>query len=322
VFKYIVHRLVQMLPILLLISVLVFALLTSMPGDPLETMLTDNPDISYEQYVELRKLYGLDDPIYVRYFRWASQVLQGQLGYSRQYKIPVQNLVLPRLQNTLILSMSALALALSVALLLGIISAVKQYSAIDYWSMAFAFFGFSVPGFWLGLMLIVLFSVNLHWLPPGGIMSTDVGPTVWDQLLDRAKYLVMPVIVTAFTEMASWTRYTRNSLLDVLQLDYLRTARAKGLAERSVVLKHALKNSLLPLITVIGGSFARFFAGATITETVFSYPGMGKLLFDSVMGNDIVVSMAILMVLAFMVLWGNLIADVLYGIVDPRIRYD
>ncbi len=321
-FKYIVHRLVQMLPILLLISVLVFALLTSMPGDPLETMLTDNPDISYEQYVELRKLYGLDDPIYVRYFRWASQVLQGQLGYSRQYKIPVQNLVLPRLQNTLILSMSALALALSVALLLGIISAVKQYSAIDYWSMAFAFFGFSVPGFWLGLMLIVLFSVNLHWLPPGGIMSTDVGPTVWDQLLDRAKYLVMPVIVTAFTEMASWTRYTRNSLLDVLQLDYLRTARAKGLAERSVVLKHALKNSLLPLITVIGGSFARFFAGATITETVFSYPGMGKLLFDSVMGNDIVVSMAILMVLAFMVLWGNLIADVLYGIVDPRIRYD
>jgi peptide/nickel transport system permease protein len=320
--RYVVHRVVQMLPILMLISVVVFALLTSMPGDPLDTMLMDNPDITYEQYLELRKLYGLDDPIVVRYFRWSSQVVQGQLGYSRQYKIPVQNLVLPRLQNTLILSVSALALALTVALILGIVSAVKQYSAFDYSSMAFAFFGFSMPGFWLGLMLIVLFSVNLHWLPPGGIMSSEVGPTFWDHAADRAKYLVMPVIVTAFTEMAAWTRYTRNSLLDVLQLDYLRTARAKGLSEQSVVLAHALKNSLLPLITVIGSSFARFFAGATITETVFSYPGMGKLLFDSVMGNDFVVSMAILMLLAFMVLWGNLIADVLYGVIDPRIRYD
>jgi peptide/nickel transport system permease protein len=209
-----------------------------------------------------------------------------------------------------------------VALVLGVVSAVRQYSVVDYASMAFAFFGFSVPNFWLGLMLIVLFSVNLHWLPPGGIVSSDVQPGFWNQLLDRSKYLIMPVVVTAFAEMASWTRYTRNSLLDVLQLDYLRTARAKGLAESSVVVKHALKNSLLPLITVVGGSFSRFFAGATIVETVFSYPGMGKLLFDSVMGNDFVVSMAILMLLSFMVLWGNLIADVLYGWVDPRIRYD
>jgi len=320
--KYIIHRVVQMIPILVLISVLVFGLLTSMPGDPLDRMLEDNPDFTFEDYQRLRAIYGLDDPIYIRYFKWASQVVQGQLGYSRQYKIPVQNLVLPRLQNTLILSISSLILALSCALALGIVSAVKQYSTVDYASMAFAFFGFSVPGFWLGLMLIVLFSVNLHWLPPGGIMSSDVQPGFWNQFLDRGKYLIMPVIVTAFSEMASWTRYTRNSLLDVLQLDYLRTARAKGLAESSVVVKHALKNSLLPLITVVGGSFSRFFAGAVITETVFSYPGMGKLLFDSVMGNDFVVSMAILMILAFMVLWGNLIADVLYGVVDPRIRYD
>jgi peptide/nickel transport system permease protein len=153
-------------------------------------------------------------------------------------------------------------------------------------------------------------------------MSSDVQPGFWNQFLDRAKYLIMPMFVTSFAEMASWTRYTRNSLLDVLQLDYLRTARAKGLTESSVVVKHALKNSLLPLITVIGGSFSRFFADATIVETVFSYPGMGKLLFDSVMGNDFVVSMAILMLLSFMVLWGNLIADLMYGWVDPRIRYD
>jgi len=320
--KYILHRIFQMIPLLVLLSVLVFSLLTSMPGDPLDRMLEDNPDFTFEDYMRLRAIYGLDDPVYVRYFKWAGQVVQGNLGYSRQYKIPVQNLVLPRLQNTLILSISALILALSVALTLGIISAVKQYSAIDYGSMAFAFFGFSVPGFWMGLMLIVLFSVNLHWLPPGGIMSSDVQPGFWNTILDRGKYLIMPMFVTALSEMASWTRYTRNSLLDVLQLDYLRTARSKGLTEQAVVIKHALKNSLLPLITVIGGSFSRFFAGATITETVFSYPGMGKLLYDSVMGNDFVVSMAILMILSFMVLWGNLIADVLYGWVDPRIRYD
>ena len=320
--KYVLHRVFQMIPLLVLVSVLVFALLTSMPGDPLDRMLEDNPDFTYEDYMRLRAIYGLDDPVYVRYFKWAGQVVQGNLGYSRQYKIPVQNLVLPRLNNTLILSISALILALTFALALGIISAVKQYSFVDYASMAFAFFGFSVPNFWLGLMLIVFFSVNLHWLPPGGIMSSDVQPGFFNMALDRGKYLIMPMIVTALAEMASWTRYTRNSLLDVLQLDYLRTARSKGLTEQAVVIKHALKNSLLPLITVIGQSFSRFFAGAVIVETVFSYPGMGKLLYDSVMGNDFVVSMAILMLLAFMVLWGNLIADVLYGWVDPRIRYD
>jgi peptide/nickel transport system permease protein len=311
-----------MIPLLVLVSVLVFSLLTSMPGDPLDRMLEDNPDFTYEDYMRLRSIYGLDDPVYIRYFKWAGQVLQGNLGYSRQYKIPVQNLVLPRLNNTLILSIMALVFALVVALALGIISAVKQYSFVDYASMAFAFFGFSVPNFWMGLMLIVFFSVNLHWLPPGGIMSSDVQPGFWNIVLDRGKYLIMPVVVTALAEMASWTRYTRNSLLDVLQLDYLRTARSKGLTEQAVVIKHALKNSLLPLITVIGQSFSRFFAGAVIVETVFSYPGMGKLLYDSVMGNDFVVSMAILMLLAFMVLWGNLIADILYGWVDPRIRYD
>ncbi|MPZ14702.1 MAG: ABC transporter permease subunit [Chloroflexi bacterium] len=320
--KYILHRFMQMIPLIVLVSVLAFALLTSMPGDPLDTMLEDNPDFTFEDYMRLRAIYGLDDPVHIRYFKWAGQLLQGNLGYSRQYKIPVQQLVLPRLQNTLILSVSALVIALSVALALGIISAVKQYSPFDYASMAFAFIGFSLPNFWFGLMLIVLFSVNLHWLPPGGIMSSDVPEGTLNQVLDRGRYLIMPVVVTAFAEMASWTRYTRNSLLDVLQLDYLRTARSKGLTEQTVIVKHALKNSLLPLITAIGQSFNRFFSGAVIVETVFSYPGMGKLLFDSVMGNDFVVSMAILLFLAFIVMWGNLIADVLYGWVDPRIRYD
>jgi peptide/nickel transport system permease protein len=317
-----INRIVAMVPILVLVSVLVFSLLSSMPGDPLDRMLQDNPDFTYEDYMRLRGLYGLDDPIYVRYFKWASQMVQGNLGYSRQYKIPVQNLIGPRLQNTLILSITSLILALSLALLIGIVSAVKQYSPFDYGSMAFAFFGFSVPNFWLALMLIVLFSVNLHWLPPGGIQSSDVPPGFWPMFTDRLKYLIMPVVITALAEMASWTRYTRNSLIDVLQLDYLRTARAKGLPEQAVVIKHALKNSLLPLVTVVGGSFSRFFAGATIVETVFSYPGMGKLLFDSVMGNDFVVSMAILLILSTMVLWGNLLADLMYGWIDPRIRYD
>jgi len=320
--RYAINRIVAMVPILVLISILVFSLLKAMPGDPLDQMLQNNPDFTYEDYMRLRAIYGLDDPIYVSYFKWASQLVQGNLGYSRQYKIPVQNLVGPRLQNTLILSVTSLLFALTLALIIGVISAVKQYSVFDYSSMAFAFFGFSVPNFWMALMLIVLFSVNLHWLPPGGIQSSDVAPGFWNLVTDRAKYLIMPIVITALAEMASWTRYTRNSLLDVLQLDYLRTARAKGLTEQAVVIKHALKNSLLPLVTVVGASFSQFFAGAVITETVFSYPGIGKLLFDSVMGNDFVVSMAILMMLASIVLWGNLLADLLYGWIDPRIRYD
>src|SRR5581483_6232404 len=250
--RYAINRIIGMVPILVLISVLVFALLTSMPGDPLDQMLQNNPDFTYEDYMRLRAIYGLDDPVYVRYFKWAGQLVRGNLGYSRQYKIPVQNLVGPRLQNTLILSVTSLFFALLLALLVGIISAVKQYSAFDYGSMAFAFFGFSVPNFWMALMLIVLFSVNLHWLPPGGIQSSDVAPGFWPLVTDRLKYLILPITITALEHMASWTRYTRNSLLDVLQLDYLRTARAKGLTEQAVVIKHALRNSLLPLVTVIG----------------------------------------------------------------------
>lgn len=320
--RYILHRIFQMIPILMLLSVLVFALLTSMPGDPLDRMLEDNPDFTYEDYLRLRAIYGLDDPFYVAYFKWAAQVAQGNLGYSRQYKIPVQNLVGPRLQNTMVLTVIAFVFALSAALFLGILSAVKQYSFIDYASMGLTFIGSSLPGFWLGLMLIILFSVQLHWLPPGGIMSSDVGPSPWERALDRGKYLIMPVFITAFNEMTSWARYTRNSLLDVLQLDYLRTARAKGLGEQAVIVRHALKNSLLPLVTVIGAGFERFFAGTVIIETVFSYPGMGKLMYDSVMGNDFVVSMAILLMLAYLGLWGNLLADIVYGWLDPRIRYD
>jgi peptide/nickel transport system permease protein len=320
--KHALHRILQMIPLLVLVSILAFALLKSMPGDPLDRMLEDNPDFTYEDYVRLRAIYGLDDPFYVAYFKWATQVVQGNLGYSRQYKIPVQNLVLPRLQNTMTLTLTAFVFAITAALTLGILSAVKQYSIIDYTSMGLTFIGSSLPGFWLGLMLIILFSVQLHWLPPGGIMSSDVGPTFWERALDRGKYLIMPVFITAFNEMTSWARYTRNTLLEVLQLDYLRTARAKGLGEQTVIIRHALKNSLMPLVTVIGSSFERFFAGAVIIETVFSYPGMGKLMYDSVMGNDFVVSMAILMLLAFMTMWGNLMADLTYGWLDPRIRYD
>jgi len=320
--KYALHRILQMFPLLVLVSVLAFALLKAMPGDPLDRMLEDNPDFTYEDYVRLRAIYGLDDPFYVAYFKWATQVVTGNLGYSRQYKIPVQQLVGPRLQNTMTLTVISFALALFFALTLGIVSAVKQYSIIDYASMGLTFIGSSLPNFWLGLMLIILFSVQLHWLPPGGIMSSDVGPGFWDRFLDRGKYLIMPVLITSFEQMTSWARFTRNSLLDVLQLDYLRTARAKGLNEQTVIIRHALKNSMLPLITVIGQGFSRFFAGAVIIETVFSYPGMGKLMYDSVMGNDFVVSMAILMLLSWITLWGNLAADIMYGWADPRIRYD
>lgn len=318
---YVTRRVIQLVPLLLAMSLILYGALDLMPGDPLYAMLRDIPEATPEDYERLRAAYGLDDPFPVRYAKWLWLFLQGQPGYSLQYHMPVMELVWPRLLNTLLLSFMALLIGKAVAIAIGIWAAVRQYSAVDYASMALAFVGFSVPGFWLGLMLIVLFSVQLQWLPAGGYMDPRTPPGFWTELWDRGRHLILPLAVLAFSETTSTARYTRSSLLEVLGQDYLVTARAKGLAERAVVLRHALKNALIPVVTVIAVAIPRVVGGSTVIETVFGYPGMGKLLYDSIMSNDFTVVMAILMLLATMVLVFNLIADVLYGYLDPRIRY-
>ena len=319
--RYILRRLVQMIPLLVFLSLLLFAALASMPGDPLRSMLEELPKMTPLEYQRLRELYGLDDPIHVGYLKWLWQVLSGNFGYSKEYHLPVWDLIMPRLWNTLILTVSAFAIGKALAILIGIYSARHPYSPLDYSAMGLAFFGFSVPGFWLGLTLIIVFSVYLHWFPAGGFGSPYSDANWWEFIWDRAQYLVLPVVTLAVSETASTTRYMRSSLLEVIRQDYITNARSKGLSEQTILLRHALKNSLIPVVTVSALSLARLVGGSTVIETVFGYPGMGKLLFDAIMGSDYTLAMAILMLMSFFVIFANLIADVLYAWLDPRIRY-
>ena len=318
---YVLRRLLQTLPLLLVISALIFTLLYLMPGDPLYRMLEGIPNLRPEDYDRLRKLYGFDDPIYVQYGKWLWQLLQLNPGYSREYGQPVFNIILPALKNTLVLTIAAVVLGKLIAIALGIFSAVRQYSIGDYLLTATTFVAYSVPAFWLGLMLIILFSVKLGWLPTSGIVNSELEPGSWAATVDWLKHLILPVAVLAISEIIQVQRFMRSSLLEVLRQDYLTTARAKGLSESVVIGRHALKNALIPVVTIIAVTMPRVVGGSTVVETVFAYPGMGRLLYTSIMGNDYIVAMTVVMIIAVTVVFFNLLADVVYGWLDPRIRY-
>ena len=318
---YVLRRLLQTVPLLLVISALIFTLLYLMPGDPLYRMLEGIPNLRPEDYARLRKLYGFDDPIYVQYGKWLWQLLQLNPGYSREYGQPVFDIILPALKNTLVLTIAAVVLGKLVAIALGIFSAVRQYSIADYVLTATTFVAYSVPAFWLGLMLIILFSVKLGWLPTSGIVNSELEPGSWAATVDWLKHLILPVAVLAISEIIQVQRFMRSSLLEVLRQDYLTTARAKGLSETVVIGRHALKNALIPVVTIIAVTMPRVVGGSTVIETVFAYPGMGRLLYTSIMGNDYIVAMTVVMIIAVTVVFFNLLADVIYGWLDPRIRY-
>jgi peptide/nickel transport system permease protein len=335
VFAYTVRRLLQMVPLLFAASVVIYALLALQPGDPLDELRRQNPRITAEQFEALKRAYGLDQPLHIRYFKWLSRALRGDLGYSRTYGIlAAEYIFLQRLPKTLLLSGLALTLALLVAIPVGVFSAVRQYSLADYAITFLSFIGFSMPVFFLGILLLYLFAI---WLPdhipgfprfptggvPGflwdDVRSGQVG--LWEYLGQWAWHLVLPVIALASLQMAEWTRFMRASLLEVLSQDYIRTARAKGLAERVVLYKHALRNALIPIVTLVGLAIPGVLGGATITETIFSYPGMGRAIFDALVEKDYNVAMAALAFLALMTALFNLLADLAYAVVDPRIRY-
>lgn len=318
---YVVRRLFQVIPLLLFVSALIFALLYSMPGDPLYRMLQDIPNLRPEDYDRLRKLYGFDDPFYVQYWKWLWQLLQLNPGYSREYGQPVFDIVWPALKNTLVLTVSAVVIGKVLAILLGIFSAVRQYSIGDYLLTGITFVSYSVPAFWLGLMMIIVFSVKLGWLPTSGIVNSDLAPGSWEATFDWLKHLILPVAVLAISEIIQVQRFMRSSMLEVLRQDYLTTARAKGLSEQVVIGRHALKNALIPVVTIIAVTMPRVVGGSTVVETVFAYPGMGRLLFTSIMGNDFVIAMTVVMIIAVTVVFFNLLADIIYGWLDPRIRY-
>ncbi len=334
-FAYTVRRLLQMIPLLFAASIVIFTLLALQPGDPLDELRQQNPRITAEQLEQLRRAYGLDQPIYVRYFKWLGRALQGDFGQSRTYATPAGHFIFgERLPRTLVLSGAALTLALLVAIPVGIFSAVRQYSRADYAITFLSFVGFSMPIFFLGILLLFLFAVwlpeKLPWFPKFPVQS--ISDYQWSQVVNReisffqfigdwAFKLTLPVLALSTIQMASWTRYMRASLLEVLNQDYIRTARAKGLGERIVLYKHALRNALIPIVTLVGLAIPGVFGGAVITETIFSYPGMGRAIFDSLIDKDYNVAMAALAFLALLTATFNLLADLMYAVVDPRIRY-
>ena len=312
--RFLVRRLAEIVVVLAVMAFVIYALIGLMPGDPVDLMISADPRVTAEDAARLRAIYGLDRPLVERFAAWAAAALSGELGYSRLYAQPVLDALLPRLVNTTLLMGLSFVLALAIAFPVGIAAARRPGSALDEAVNLFCFAGISVPPFWLALLLILLFAVTLGWLPASGVATVGEGG-----LGDRALHLVLPVLTLTLASIGSYTRFIRASLIEVMRQDFIRTARAKGAGERQVVLGHAMRNALVPVVTVIALSFGGLFSGALITETMFAYPGMGKLIFDAVMGNDYNLALAGLLFATLVTLLANLGADLAYVALDPRI---
>jgi peptide/nickel transport system permease protein len=315
---YLLRRLLIAIPSLLGISVVLYTVLALAPGDPFSEMV-QNPNIPPEVSAALRAQFGLDDPVWQRYFRWLWAMLQGNWGFSFISRIDVDTLILQRVPVTLAVIGASQVLALLVALPVGIYAAARPYSWFDRIASTLSFVGFSLPTFFTGLLLILLFSIKLDWLP--FVYRADIPATGWQWWWEHIRQAIMPVAVLGLFQGASWMRYVRSAVLDVIRLDYVTTARSKGLAERVVVLKHVVRNAMIPVVTLVALQMPAIFGGAIITEQIFRIPGIGSLLIDAILRNDSPVIMGVTFVLSCLVILFNLIADVLYGWLDPRITY-
>jgi peptide/nickel transport system permease protein len=316
--RYLLRRLLITIPSLIAISVILFTVLALAPGDPFGELVS-NPNIPAEVAANLRKSFGMDDPIMVRYLRWLVAMLHGDWGFSFISRVDVDQLIAQRVPVTLAVIGASQLLALAVALPVGILSAVKPYSWFDRIASTLAFIGFSLPTFFTGILLILLFSIKLDWLP--FVFRADIAGSGWPWLWEMIKQSIMPITVLGLFQGASWTRYVRSAVLDVVRLDYVNTARAKGLAERAVIMKHVVRNALIPVVTLVALQMPAVFGGAIVTEQIFRIPGIGSLLIDAILRNDTPVIMSVTFVFACLVLIFNMIADLLYGWLDPRISY-
>jgi peptide/nickel transport system permease protein len=314
--RYVLRRLVQALPLLFAISVASFAILKITPGGPLAAY-EGNPDFTEADRLRLEQAFGLDRPMPVQYLSWLGSFLTLDWGYSFSSHQPVLQLIGERLPNTLYLMGTVFIVVLLFAIPIGVMTALKQYSIFDHVVTGATFAFLSLPTFWLGLLLIILFGLQLHWLPLGG-MATQGAPF---DIGDRARHLILPVATLALVQVGSHVRYLRASMLETIGQEYMRTARAKGLAERVVVLRHALKNAAIPLVTVIALDLPELFVGALVTEQIFGWPGMGRLFWDAATRSDYPVLQGILAVSSMLIVMANLLADVMYGYLDPRIRF-
>ncbi len=312
------RRLLITVPVLFGISLVLFTILALAPGDPFEELAT-NPNVPREVAQQLRAKFGLDDPVHVRYVRWLASMMKGDWGFSFVSRVNVDTLILQRLPTSLWIIGMAQLLAILVALPVGIYSAVRPYSIFDQLATTFAFIGFSLPTFFTGLVFILVFSIYFDWLP--FIYRADITASGWQWAWEHVRQSIMPVTVLGLFQGASLTRFTRSAVLDVVRLDYVNTARAKGLSERATIVKHVVRNALIPVVTLVALQIPTVFTGAVITEQIFRVPGIGSLLISSILSNDTPVVMGITFVYSCLVVIFNLIADVLYGWLDPRISY-
>ena len=315
---YLLRRLLIALPSLLGISVVLFTVLALAPGDPFAELAL-NPNVPAEVKAALRAKFGLDDPVWQRYFHWLLAMLHGDWGFSFISRVDVDTLILQRVPTTLAVIGASQLLALCIALPVGVYSAVRPYSWFDRIASSLAFVGFSLPTFFTGILLILVFSIKLDWLP--FVYRADLTSTGWAWWGEQIRQSIMPVAVLGLFQGASWTRYVRSSMLDVVRLDHVTTARSKGLAERVVVMKHIVRNALIPVVTLVALTMPQVFGGAIVTEQIFRVPGIGSLLIDAILRNDTPVIMAVTFVFSCLVILFNLIADLLYGWLDPRISF-
>lgn len=321
--RFLLRRMVQMIPLLFGISILSFLIIRLAPGDPTSVYIDPNkPPPSAEDMARLRADLGLDDPVPVQYVHWLENALQGDLGFSLSGRRPVTDEIGERLPNTILLGFTSLLLTIILSIPIGILSAIYRYTILDYTITLLSFMGLSVPGFVVALFLIQVFAVELGWLPSTGMRNVREDYEGWRATRDVAEHLILPSIALGLASIARWARYQRSSLLDVLNQDYIRTARAKGARERRVLRVHALRNALLPMITLGGLSIPQLVSGAFIIEFVFGWPGMGRLAVNAALRRDYPVIMGVTMISAIFIVVGNFLADVTYHWADPRIRYE
>lgn len=320
---YLIRRILQMIPLLIGISILSFVIIRSAPGDPTVVYIDPNkPPPSKEDLAKLRADLGLDKPLPIQYLNWLEDAVQGDLGFSLSARRPVTDEIIDRLPNTLLLGTTSLAATILLSIPIGILSAVYRYSFLDYLITFLSFVGLSIPGFIVALFIIQIFGVELRWLPTTGMRNVREEYEGWREMQDVAEHLILPTLALSATSLARWVRYQRSSMLDAMSQDYIRTARAKGARERRVMFLHALRNAILPMITLIGLSIPNLVSGAFIIEFVFGWPGMGLLAVNAALRRDYPIIMGVTMLGAIFIVLGNFVADVAYHWADPRIRYD
>lgn len=318
--KYIIKRLLTAVVVLLGISIIIFALIHLQPGNPYSTMI--DPTVPPEVVKEMLDKIGYNDPIHIKYFKWISRAIKGDLGYSIYYGKPVLDIIGSRMSNTVILATFSLCLSIILGIGIGIISAIKKNTLFDKVFTTISFVGVSIPAFFFGLILIKIFAFDLKLLPVSGMKTLGSDYTGIKAMFDGFKHIILPGIVLSFLQSTAFMRYTRSSMIDVLDKAYITTARSKGLSLNKAIFRHGLKNALIPIVTIICLQIPFLFSGALLTETVFVWPGIGRLSYEAVLNRDYSLIMGILMILSIIILISNLIADILYAIIDPRIRYD